>query len=143
MAKAKREISNEQIKKIWACAKDAGLDEPNLRLLIKNLIGSDRISTLTCAQAIKVIDALLGNSRTYYASKEQIWKIEQLAQELGWSDDPKRLQGFIKKFAHVDNMRWLRAHQASDLIEGLKKMLQRQDDHATGSETPALTSMVK
>lgn len=134
MGKAK-DISPGQIKKIWASARENGLQEDDLRQLIKNLTGSVKISTLSGAQAIRVIDALTGKIkfRPGFASDEQLWKINQLAIELGWDDNPKRIVEFVRKFAQVDNMKWLRDWQASNIIEGLKKILQRQEDRLTSA----------
>ncbi|MCR4442946.1 MAG: regulatory protein GemA [Peptococcaceae bacterium] len=124
-----KEISPGQIKKLWASARENGLEEDDLRQLIKNLTGSEKISTMTSDQAVRVIDILTGKTeyRPGFASKEQLWKIKQLATELGWGDNPKRLRGFIKKYAGVENMKWLRERQASNIIEGLKKIQQRQN----------------
>jgi hypothetical protein len=132
MSKTK-EISPGQIRKIWACAREHGIEEDDLRQLIKNLTGSEKISTLSFAQAGRVIDVLTGklNARPGYASKEQLWKIDQLVQELGWNDNPKRLQEFVRKFARVDNIKWLRDWQASNIIEGLKAVIKRQGSELT------------
>ncbi|KYG90363.1 hypothetical protein A0U40_18400 [[Bacillus] sp. KCTC 13219] len=56
-----------------------------------------------------------------------MWKIEQLEQQLGWQDEPQRLQGFIKKYYKVERVEWLTSAQAWRLIESLKKMLEKEN----------------
>lgn len=116
-------ITLSQLKKIWVIAKEQGMDEDVLRARVLALTGSESISKLTRAQANKVIDDLsprhLGVNR---ASKEQLWKMNQLAEQLGWGDNPKRLLGFIRKYARVDSLQWLTTAQAWRVIEGLKKL---------------------
>ena len=42
------------------------------------------------------------------------------------ADDPRRIQGFIKRVAHVDRIEWLNMAQCEKVIEGLKAILARQ-----------------
>lgn len=37
-------------------------------------------------------------------------KIYALCEALGWNDDPRRIQGFVKRVAHVDRIEWLNIH---------------------------------
>ena len=41
-------------------------------------------------------------------------------------DDPRRIQGFVKRVAHVDRIEWLNMAQCEKVIEGLKAILARQ-----------------
>jgi len=120
-------ITKPQIKKLWALAKQTGMDEIDLRGLVKNLTGADSISGMTKAQAIRLIDYLVDRQNKDYrpemASRQQIYKIRQLAAELGWADN--QLKGFLRKYAGVENMRWLDARRAYNVIEGLKKLKER------------------
>ena len=50
----------------------------------------------------------------------------QLCEALGWNDDPRRIQGFVKRVAHVDRIEWLNMAQCEKVIEGLKAILARQ-----------------
>lgn len=53
-------------------------------------------------------------------------KIYALCEALGWNDDPRRIQGFVKRVAHVDRIEWLNIAQCEKVIEGLKAILARQ-----------------
>ncbi len=129
MIEAKKEtITRAQMRKIWALAKEIGIDEVDLRGLVLNLTGREHISQITKAQAIVVIDYLVdrkkGNYRPMMASSQQMYKIRILAKEMGW--DNGRLKGFVKKYAGVENEKWLDARRAYNIIEGLKKIKERQ-----------------
>lgn len=52
--------------------------------------------------------------------------ISALCEALGWNDDPRRIQGFVKRVAHVDRIEWLNMAQCEKVIEGLKAILARQ-----------------
>lgn len=122
------------MRRIWASARELDIDDDLLHSVVKNLTGSDSISGLTKAQAGRVIDYFEQRKGKQpgiqMASKQQIWKIEQLADELGWSANPKRLAGFIKKYAGIESLKWLTAAKAWRVIEGLKKIKKRQEDDA-------------
>ena len=122
------QITKPQIKKLWAIVKQLGMDEADLRGLAKNLTGADSISGMTKAQAIRLIDYLAerqrGDYRPEMASKQQLYKIKGLAKDMGWED--YRLKGFIRKYAGVENERWLDARRAYNMIEGMKKIKERQ-----------------
>ena len=60
-------------------------------------------------------------------SERQKKYIIDMAEKLGWGDNPKRLGGFLKKFAGVESLEWLSQRGASKVIEGLKKILERTD----------------
>lgn len=125
-----QEITKPQLRKLFAMAKQMGMDKEDLSGLVFNLTGSDSISSMTKAQASRLIDYLVDRSRGDYrptaASQAQLYKIRTLLDELGWGNDIKRLRGFIKRTAGVENERWLDAAGAWKVIEGLKKILQRQ-----------------
>ena len=59
-------------------------------------------------------------------TERQRRKIYALCEALGWNDDPRRIQGFIKRVAHVDRIEWLNMAQCEKVIEGLKAILARQ-----------------
>jgi phage gp16-like protein len=58
-------------------------------------------------------------------------KIRQLERDLGWSDNPARLQNFISKRFGIKKV--LTKAQASKLIEALKAILARAHDAETGT----------
>lgn len=127
------QITNAQIKKIYVTAKELGIGNELLHTFIFNLTGQEHISALTKYEAIEVIDKLErrkgGNELKKRISNkitpEQIWKIKQLEKELGWDENPNRLKGFIKKYAKVDVLKWLTLNQASNVIEGMKKLVDK------------------
>jgi hypothetical protein len=51
--------TNPQLKRIWAAAREVGLEEADLRDLVERCSGQRSISALTTEQAIPVIDALV------------------------------------------------------------------------------------
>lgn len=57
---------------------------------------------------------------------QQRRKIFALTEELGWNDDPRRIQGFVKRMMGVDRLEWLNVEQCEKVIEGLKAMVARQ-----------------
>ncbi|AEG60033.1 phage protein GemA/Gp16 family protein [Desulforamulus ruminis] len=122
-------ITAPQLKKIWATARELGMDEDVLRARVAALTGSESISKLTSQQARNVIDNLAPKAQINRASREQLWKINQLAEQLGWKDNPKRLLGFVKKYARVDALGWLTRDQAWRVTEGLKKLISKQKVH--------------
>jgi hypothetical protein len=121
-------ITKAQMRKMWAMAKELGMDGVDLHGLVFNLTRKEHISQVTKAQAIIVIDYLVdrkkGDYRPEMASAQQMYKIRKLAGEMGWED--YRLKGFIRKYAGVENERWLDARRAYNIIEGLKKVKERR-----------------
>lgn len=129
------EITKPQIRKLFAMARQLGMDKEDLSGLTYNLTGSDSISSMTKVQASRLIDYLVDRSRGDYrptaASQAQLYKINKLMKELGWGNDIKRYRGFLKRTASIENERWLDAAGAWKVIEGLKKILKRQKEGRT------------
>ncbi|QGP91690.1 hypothetical protein MGLY_10320 [Neomoorella glycerini] len=124
-------ISKGQNAKIWAMARQLDLDSDLLHEFVYNYTGEKSIAALSRSQAAKVIDVMesrLGSRPANRVSKKQLWKIRQLARQLGWDDNPKRLQGFVKKYGGVDKPEWLSPAQAWKVIEGLKKLAERTEN---------------
>lgn len=122
------DISKPQMKKIFALAREAGLDNDVLHELVEATTGSSSIKALTKAQAKQVIDRLnkiLGYTPAARATKKQVWQINKLAEELGWSDNPKRLRRFLERRQGVSHPTYLQPGQASDVIEALKAIKRR------------------
>lgn len=98
-------ITTPQIRKIYATARELKIDELEFRKTgRKKQRGYNR------------------------ASEDQKNKIRKLEEALGWKDNPKRLRGFMKKYAKVEKLDWLTTYQASNLIEALKKVLMREHE---------------
>jgi len=53
-------------------------------------------------------------------------KIYQLTGELGWNNDNKRIKAYAKKMTGNDRLEWLTPYQCFVIIEGLKKMIERE-----------------
>lgn len=124
-----------QIRKIYALAKELNLDSDLLHEFTFNLVKRDSISKLTNIEAITLIDELeykktgVRKEKTYRsnrATEDQIYKIKALETSLGWDTNPNRLKGFMKKYSRVDNIKWLTSEAASNLIEALKKVEERE-----------------
>lgn len=126
-------ITAAQVRKIWAVARERGLEKDDVRQMAKLISGLDSVSQLTKHEAMQLIDRLegrrpltKGQAGGNMATEKQVWKIEQLIAALGWSDNPKRLEAFMLKYAGVAKIGWLTKRKATGLIDGLKKILERQ-----------------
>lgn len=71
-----------------------------------------------------------GNPQTV-AQRRKIYK---LTEELGWNDNPARLNGFILKMFRVSRIEWLTVAQCYRLIEALKKILEREQEKEVDSD---------
>lgn len=130
-------INVKQRAKIFAVAKELDIDNELLHTFIKNIVGVDSIAKLTSFQAAKVIDELEYKKtgirketqyRSNMATEDQLYKIHALEKALGWDNNPRRLKAFMKKYCRVDNEKWLTFDKASNLIEALKKVLEKEEE---------------
>ena len=122
-----QKINYPQIKKVFALAREAGLDNEVLHELVTAVTSSESIKALTKNQGIMVIDRLnqiLGYT-TDRANGKQVWLINRLAEELGWKDNPKRLRAFLESQQGVSHPKYLKTYQANDVIEAMKAMKKR------------------
>lgn len=126
-------ISNGQIRKIYATARDLGIGNELLHTYVFNMTGQEHISGLTKREAMRIIDGLVLKNLEKEdghipgrATKRQKAFITDLEKDLGWKGEPWRLKGFLKKYAKVEEMSWLTPRQASNVIEGLKKILEKE-----------------
>jgi hypothetical protein len=117
VAKAQLRLTNEEYRDILRAHGGAEsskyLDE----------IGMERVMTFFQSLGFKTKQARRANLRLR-ASESQIGLIYHLRQNLGWV--PKRLYGFILKMTGEDHPERLTKEQASNVIEGLKKMRDRK-----------------
>ena len=130
-------ITPPQIKKIWYQVNQIGLSKEEIYEVIESLTGKNKMHSLTKVEGIIVIDTLLryspgGNVREGMASTRQLWKIEQYRLKLGW--ELAKLHNFIKKYAKVENPKWLTEVAASGIINGLKTIYLRQGKKSDESE---------
>lgn len=124
----KAAITAAQMRKIHVLAREYGLDNDLLHVHIQTVTGKDSLKKLSLGEAVRVIDSL-----DRKAADQMTWKqkhlIDELLQALGWTDeqgqpDVKRLDVFCSKYCGVDSHKWLTRRNASNVIEGLKNMLQ-------------------
>lgn len=122
-------ITTAQIRKIWATSKQRNLEKEDVYGILEKLTSKTSLSELSINEAIKVIDKLEGKiteNTNNQITNRQLWKIKELAKQLGWDGEPKRLNGFCQKYAKVDRVHWLTRYQAKNIIDGLKNLLQKQ-----------------
>ena len=132
-------VSRKQIAKIWATAHELGMD----REMLYALVPGGSISHMTRTQAAELIgalDRLIGpesrprlrrrrypSGPPWRATESQHGLIRSLFVRLGWHDDPRREQGFLRKYAHVDFVEEITDRKrAIALIEALKAILARR-----------------
>lgn len=133
-----RKITPSQMRKIYALAKENGIDNELLHIIVENETGKSSIAELKIMEAVKVIDKIEGKKQSYNPKKEHMtYKqeayIKGLAKDLGWVDvdgdiDEKRLNGFCKKYYGIETYKWLTRSLASKVIEGLKQLTSRNDE---------------
>ena len=136
-------ITKAQIAKIWACAHSIGLDEELLYLLVPR--GS--ISSMTRREASELIEhlATLEGKRVgppSVTSQRPRGSVEDrdpnavtaqqrdficfLFGRIGWLQEPRRMHGFLRKFAKVDAVEEIPDRKrASAIIEALKAIYKR------------------
>lgn len=131
-------------KMLWAIARspELNLDKEDLYALISRETGKEHMTDLTQAEMNHVArilqemkDKVSGKKpakRTDEggnpATTAQRRKIYALCGELGWNDNPRRMQGFVKRMTGIDRIEWLSKKQCAAVIEALKKMAARQGE---------------
>ncbi|ODS30806.1 MAG: hypothetical protein SCARUB_04087 [Candidatus Scalindua rubra] len=138
-----KKITKKQIPKIWARTKEIGLEEENLRKLVKKVSGDPSISKLTKDQAIAVIDRLEGKKvrkrikgkkrfalsvvcidGKKVATPKQLEYIETLGDIAGWKR--KHIKSFILKKFGKDDMNSLTRQEAGVMMKVLKHERKRR-----------------
>ena len=75
-------INKRQISKIWAAAKEQGIDREDVYALVLQVSGQDSIKGMTQDQANKVIDRIVGTcSRPEYQKQGRI-TTEQMRKKI-------------------------------------------------------------
>ena len=118
-------VTAEQTRKIYAMARKNGIGNDELHDIVYGLTGCESIKSLSKQQAIRVIDRLnvltgVEKNVPNRATEPQQMYILRLAREMGWSDDPARLRGFLEAKAGVSDVRFLSINSAGKIIEALK-----------------------
>ena len=144
-------ITRKQIARVWATARDLGMDHD----MLYTLVPGGSISHLDRSQAARLIDALTElearqghgpdrrprkRSHSWRATEAQRAMIGALFHDLGWDSNPHRVQGFLRKYAHVDTVDDIsHRKRASAVIEALKAIREREEAHASvAAEAPLL-----
>lgn len=143
MAAARTGRKQPSIRTLWAIAKSPELHmtDEDLHAVVYRETGKESIKALTQGQINEVARVLQnmkdGVSRSTRPKRtdeggdartiQQRRKIYALTEQLGWNDNPQRIQGFVKRMTGVDRLEWLNVAQCEKVIEGLKAILKRQE----------------
>ena len=143
MAAARTGRKQPSIRTLWAIAKSSELHmtDEDLHAVVYRETGKESIKALTQGQINEVARVLQnmkdGASRSTRTKRtdeggdvrtvQQRRKIYALTEQLGWNDNPQRIQGFVKRMTGVDRLEWLNVTQCEKVIEGLKAILKRQE----------------
>lgn len=130
------------IRTLWAIAKSPELllTDEDLHAVVYRETGKESMRQLTQGEINKVArvlqnmkDSVQGSARTKRTDTggdartvQQRRKIYALTEALGWNDDNRRVNGFVKRVTGVDRIEWLTVAQCEKVIEGLKAMVARQ-----------------
>lgn len=129
-------ITQRQNKLIWVLVHQKGMEKEDLYSIISTLCSKEHLHELTKEEANRVIDRLYLKKPTpkgmLTAAQEAY--IKDLAKRLGWHTNPKRLLGFIRKYAKVDDISWLTVRQAGNVIEGLKRQVNQLEQEQVPEE---------
>lgn len=140
MGRAAKAVTNEQIKKIHAIARERGMDRDLLHEHVEMLTEKSSIRALTKQEAIVLIDSLegktVGRPVENRATSKQMHYIYGLMKELRWvTEDGKPDMDRLNRFLQSDkagfklaDYRWLNVGTASNLIEALKSMTSREKE---------------
>lgn len=133
-----RKITPSQMRKIHALAKEYGMDRDLLHSLIESEIGKTSIKELTIMEAVKVIDRIEGKKQSVNPGKESMTFKQRtymfdLCKALGWTNEDDtinetRLNGFCRARYNCPSYTWLTRRTASKVIEGLKVLLEREEE---------------
>lgn len=131
--KSAKPITQPQLRKIYAEAREAGLDNDYLHELIYSIHGKESLKDLQMWEAAMLIDALVkmnnGGKPPGMMTEKQEWLLLDYQQKLGWTD--AQLRGFVKKYGHVDFIQWLTREGASKMIEAVKNVYLKQQKEET------------
>ena len=126
--KSTKPVTQPQLRKIYAEAQEAGLDNDYLHELIYSIHGKESLKDLEMWEAAMLIDALVkmngGGEQPGMMTEKQEWLLADYQSKLGWTDT--QMRGFIKKYGHVDFIQWLTKKGASKMIEAVKNVYMKQ-----------------
>jgi len=121
-------------------ARQVGIDSDLLHDMVLKQTGKESIKALSKTEGEAIIRTLIqsGGKLTKkrrppkalplnvveLISKEQRWLIHQLVQELGWTENPERLKGFMARVIKKGQIST--KQEAIKVIQGLKGMVERK-----------------
>lgn len=128
-----KKITQGQMKKIHALARETGMDNDLLHEYVFMLTEKESLKELDLNEAARVIDGMEGRKgyeRGDRVSGRQEHFIFILMGKLGWVTDKgepdiKRLNGFVKKQYGIEDYRWMTRGLASKVIEAFKSLIER------------------
>ncbi|MDE7339952.1 MAG: regulatory protein GemA [Lachnospiraceae bacterium] len=130
-------ISVSQMRKIYALARERGMDSDLLHAHMQALTEKESMKELTMSEGIRMIESLEGKPTELKgqikASYKQMQYIYGLMKRLGWvtgtgEPDTERLDRFLqspKAGINLGSYKWLTKEKASKLIEALKSISER------------------
>lgn len=132
MTAARTRRKPASIRTLWAIAKspELHLSDEDLHAVVFRETGKESMKKLSQGEINEVARVLQNMKDSVNSSArtvQQRRKIFALTEELGWNDDPRRIQGFVKRVTGVDRLEWLNVAQCEKVIEGLKAMVARQE----------------
>lgn len=142
-------MAEPTIRMLWAIAKspELSLSSEELHMLVEAHTGKESVKLLNKRELGKVVSILQNmkdsaagidrekkRRRGNSATENQRKKIYMLTKELGWNK-PARLNGFCKRMFNVSSVEWLNYQQCSNLIEALKKMVERENENGESEST--------
>lgn len=109
-------------RKIWATAKEYGIDRDMLHDIISNEIGKESLTELTDAEAESLIKRIQGQiGKCDEITKSQVEYIFRLL-EIKFPGNPARREGWLKKFCNTSNIEKMSKQEATKCITLLKKV---------------------
>ncbi|MDR2024047.1 MAG: regulatory protein GemA [Hungatella sp.] len=137
------------IRTIWGIAKspELQLNEEALYQIVFRETGKKHMKDLTQGEIETVVRVLTnlreskikqkprrtdegGNPKTV----SQRRKIYALCEVLGWNRSPSQINGFVKRVCGVDRIEWLSPGQCYQVIEALKKIIERRGEDGQTKE---------
>lgn len=132
MTAARTGRKQPSIRTLWAIAKspELHLTDEDLHAVVYRETGKESMKMLTQGE-VNTVARVLQNMKDSVSrsvrdkrtdtggdirTTAQRRKIYALCEALGWNDDPRRIQGFVKRVAHVDRIEWLNIR-----LEGLQR----------------------
>lgn len=118
-------MTEKQRKLLFVLARKRGMDTEVLHSYIETQTGKKSITEVTKEEASGLIEGLEEKQKTPKGkvSQKQLKYMKGLAEKLGWEE--RTLNRFIEKQYGISNSHWLTSKQGAKVIEGLKKILEK------------------